>query len=190
MAARHSDRHQLLYRGPGALCHLRTDRCHQQARPGADQLVGHLDGGWWLCPGLWPQRLRSGSECSEEYSLWRLLAPAHPPAVRSHLLPAVQLHLQLGYRSPADAYPRSGMLGHGRQVGCHRRYPHRTHRRGHRSIVSHGAAHLYPTECAGLCHQPGAAERHVEDGTRHGYSEHAVWIYLIIYLQPHSSFNQ
>ena len=45
---------------PFCIC---PDGCYQQARPGADQLECYLDGCWWLRPGLWPQRLRSGCQC-------------------------------------------------------------------------------------------------------------------------------
>ena len=54
MALRQRDRHQLLHRSPYPLLCLCADRSHQASGLGGNQLVGHLDGGWWLCPGLWP----------------------------------------------------------------------------------------------------------------------------------------
>ena len=45
--------------------------------------------------------------------LQRVLAAVHPHPLRHPLLPAVELHLELGYGSIAHAYPRGCLLGYG-----------------------------------------------------------------------------
>ena len=64
-----SDRFTGINANTVALLYLRSDRCHQQARPGADQLECHLDGGWWLRPWLWSECLGSCCQCCREHPL-------------------------------------------------------------------------------------------------------------------------
>ena len=101
----------------------------------------------WMVAGgfLW-----LGSQCRREYSLRRILTIAHPAAWRCHLLRTVELHLELGNGSTADAYSGCGLRRYGRQARPHRRYRYRTHWCGHRSIVCYDTAHLYASQCLGF----------------------------------------